>query len=285
MVADDTHLYLPSGFEPGRVYELVYRTRIAPVVGTGLLAVRDCVSFLRYAQGPENPCAGAIDWTFGFGVSQSSRFLRHFLHLGLNLDEENRQVFDGLLPHVGGARRGEFNHRFAQPSVQNTPSFGHLFPYADDEQVDPFTGRADGLLIHQRARGGMPKIFTVNTSAEYWRGDCSLLHTDPQGTHDVPLPADVRAYLFAGTQHGPGVLPLVSLNQNDGCRGAAALQLSGLQPLAAGRDRQSGPLGDRRSRTTGQRVILAWRTARRHGRRRSPPPSSAYRAPASPRPS
>ena len=40
-------------------------------------------------------------------------------------------AFDGLNPHVAGARRGEFNHRFAQPSVQPTPSFGHLFPFAE----------------------------------------------------------------------------------------------------------------------------------------------------------
>ena len=101
---------------PGKVYEVVYRTRRCPVVGAGLLAVRDCAAFLRYSDAADNPCAGRIDHAYAFGMSQSGRFLRHFLHLGLNVDEAGRQVYDGLHIHVAGARRGEFNHRYAQPS-------------------------------------------------------------------------------------------------------------------------------------------------------------------------
>jgi hypothetical protein len=51
----------------------------------------------------------------------------------------------------------------------------------------------------------VPKIFTTNTSAEYWRSDCSLIHTDPLGTRDVEPPAEERIYLIAGHQHGSGV--------------------------------------------------------------------------------
>jgi hypothetical protein len=54
----------------------------------------------------------------------------------------------------------------------------------------------------------LPKIVTINTSAEYWRGDCSLMHTDLAGARDVEPPAGTRNYLFASTQHGPGVVPL-----------------------------------------------------------------------------
>ena len=84
-----------------------------------------------------------------------------------------RQVFDGLMPLVAGERRGEFNQRFGQPSVQGTPGFGHLMPFTDDDQTDPLTGRTDGLLRRQRSLGGVAKIFSINTSAEYWRGGCS----------------------------------------------------------------------------------------------------------------
>ena len=70
---DDTRIWLQGGFEPGMVYELVYRTRVCPVVGTGLLAVRDAVSFLRHETGPSNPCAGRLQRTYGFGMSQSGR--------------------------------------------------------------------------------------------------------------------------------------------------------------------------------------------------------------------
>ena len=192
-VAPDTrYVYLPAGFEPGKVYDLVYTTAHAPVVGSGLLAVRDGAAFLRSASN-DNPLAGRIDWAIGFGVSQTARMLRHFLALGLNLDEAGQQVFDGVLPNVGGGRQGEFNHRFAQPSVQPTPSPGYATP-ADD----------GGLLERQRAVGGVPKVMQTNSSAEYWRGDAALLHTSLDGTHDLPPDPESRIYHFAGTQHDPG---------------------------------------------------------------------------------
>ena len=88
VVADAEHVWLDGGFEPFRFYELVYRTNRCPVVGAGLLAIRDFVSFLRFASSGEgNPCAGTIDHTIGFGVSQSGRVLRQFLYEGCNVDE------------------------------------------------------------------------------------------------------------------------------------------------------------------------------------------------------
>ncbi|MBI3971557.1 MAG: hypothetical protein HY332_09735 [Chloroflexi bacterium] len=252
-VPDDTHVWLEAGFAPGRIYEMIYRTRICPVVGTGLIAVRDCAAWLRYgtaaarevggwAVEAANPCAGRLTHAFAFGVSQTGRFLRHFLYLGLNLDEANRPVFDGLLPHVAGARRGEFNHRFAQPSAQAVRGFGHLMPFAFDDQTDPLTGETDGLLRRQRARSsalpaspapipGVPKIAATNTAAEYWRGDCSLLHTDLAGERDAELPDEVRVYHFAGTQHGPGSLPPIRVSPADGQRGVHRFNALDYAPL------------------------------------------------------
>jgi hypothetical protein len=231
-VPDPAYLWLEGGFEPGKVYEVVYRTNTCPVVGTGLLAMRDFTAFLHHGSAVDgNPCAGRIDRTHGYGVSQSGRFLRHFLYLGLNRDEEGRQVFDGLLPQVAGGRRGQFNHRFAQPSDQSTPSFGHLMPFADDPQTDPLTGETGGLLDRQRALGGVPKVYAVNTSAEYWRGDASLIHGDIAGTRDVEPPADVRCYLFAGTQHGPGSVPLQHVNAADGATGVNGFNAVDYSPL------------------------------------------------------
>ncbi|MHB8577291.1 MAG: alpha/beta hydrolase domain-containing protein [Dehalococcoidia bacterium] len=237
-VPDATRVWLEGGFEAGRLYEVVYRTRECPVVGSGLLAVRDAASYLRYGgveQG--NPGAGAIDHAYGFGASQSGRFLRHFLSLGLNLDEQRRQVFDGLLIHIAGARRGEFNHRFAQPSVAGSPSFGYLPPFMGgegDERTDPRSGGNDGVFSRQRRLGGMPRVFSTNTAAEYWRGDASLMHTETDGavvTRDVEPSADERIYLFAGTQHGPGELPLTKLNPLDGSRGLHAFNFVDYTPL------------------------------------------------------
>src|SRR5688500_11770323 len=39
VVADDSHVWLEGGFQAGLIYEVIYRTRICPVVGTGFLAV------------------------------------------------------------------------------------------------------------------------------------------------------------------------------------------------------------------------------------------------------
>lgn len=218
-VSDDTRVWLAGGFVPGRHYEVVYRTRICPIVGTGLLAVRDIVSFLRRDDTSANPCAGRIDHTYTFGASQSGRFLRTFVYFGLNVDEAGRQVYDGVMPHIAGARRGEFNHRYAQPSIQYTPSFGHLPPYTFDDQTDPLTGQTDGLLRRQRAIGGVPRIVSTNTAAEYWRGDGSLLHTDLAGERDVEPPAEARVYHLAGTQHTSGAPVLSSVSPIDGSRG------------------------------------------------------------------
>jgi len=209
---DDTHVRLEGGFRPGVIYELVYTTRVCPVVGTGLLALRDCVSFLRQGHAADgNPSAGRIRHTFGFGSSQCGRLLRDLLHLGLNLDESGRRVFDALLINVAGARGGEFNHRYAQPSVITIPSFGFVTPLSFDEATGPDAAGAGSLLGRQRARGGMLKIVTVNTSAEYWNREASLIHTDVKGTRDVEPPEEVRVYHFAGTKHGPG-----SIHPEDG---------------------------------------------------------------------
>jgi hypothetical protein len=208
-VADPTHIRLEGGFDPGRIYQVTYRTAGSPVAGAGMLAVRDIVSFLRYGgEADGNPSAGRFERAYAFGVSQSGRLLRHFVYLGLNLDEQGRQVFNGLLPLVAGARRGEFNERFAQPSRSQVPGLGHLMPFTDDNQTDPLTGRTDGLLRRQRALGGVPRIIALNSAAEYWRADCSLLHTDMTGEHDIEPPEDTRVYLLAGAQHMPGQLPL-----------------------------------------------------------------------------
>ena len=196
---------LDGGFEPGRIYDLLYTPRDCPVAGVGLLAVRDFASFARHDA--TSPIAGAVTHTFGQGISQCGRFLRTLMFLGLNVDEGGRQVFDGILAHIAGGRRGEFNQRYGQPSVQPTPSFGHLFPFADEPQTNPQTGEQAGLLDKLRERGVMPRVMYTDTSSEYWRGDAGLTHTTLADNSDADLPGDVRRYLFASTQHGPGLLP------------------------------------------------------------------------------
>ena len=230
--ADATHVSLAGGFEPGKIYELVYRAENPPLVGLGLLAVRDTAAWLRSGSAAAgNPCAGELDHAYVIGVSQTGRFLRHLLYLGLNEDEAAGKVFDGVIAHIAGARRGEFNQRFGQPSLNATSSVGSLFPFTDASAVDRVTGKRGAQLARLEARGTVPKIVAVNTSAEYWRGDASLVHSDVDGTRDVAPHPQTRLYLFAGCQHTPGTLPPPDADPNTGSRGRHTFNVVDYAPL------------------------------------------------------
>jgi hypothetical protein len=209
VVDDPTHVHLASGFQPGRIYELVYRAQDPAVVGIGLAAVRDIVSWARYEPRADFPVTTAL----AFGVSQSGRFLRHFLYQGFNTDEAGRKVFDGMLVHTAGAGRGSFNHRFAQPS-RDAHRFSafffptDVFPFTTRIQTDPETGITDGLLGSTAGRPEhRPKIFFTNTGYEYWGRAASLIHTSVDGRTDVPPPPSERIYHLAGGQHFIGGFP------------------------------------------------------------------------------
>jgi Alpha/beta hydrolase domain len=221
---DAGHVSVKGGFKPGVIYDVVYRSSNPLLVGASFLAVRDTAAFLRWGTAAEgNPCAGGLERAYLFGVSQSGRFLREMLYLGLDEDEQGRMVFDAVWPHVAGGRRGEFNLRFGQPSLNSAGTVGGLPPFNDE-----------GLFANLRKRGKQPKIFATNTSAEYWRGDASLIHTDDSGTRDAE-PADfVRTYLFAGTQHTPGAIPPPATDANTGARGANMFNIVDYAPLLRG---------------------------------------------------
>ncbi len=229
VVPDNTHLWLEKGFEPGRIYDLIYLSQPCRLAGAGLVAVRDFGSFL-HSDRADNPCAGQLDQVHVTGQSQCGRFLRTFFHLGLNRTEDQTMAYDGALIHIAGGRRGEFNHRGAQPSVQPTPSFGHLFPFADQSQTDPRTGRRDGLIERAGHDLGLPLVIYTNTSSEYWRGDASLAHTSVVDGSDVEPPSNTRHYLFASTQHGPGLLPLMDESLY-GARGGNWFNIIDYSPL------------------------------------------------------
>ena len=232
VVPDASHVYLSSGFRPGKVYQVIYTTMGAPISGCGLLATRDLGSFLKYGTaGQGNPCAGDLEYAYSFGVSQSGRFLRHFLYFGLNQDEQDRMVFDGLIPHVGGGKHGEFNHRFAQPSSQAARSPNSQFPYSDVAQTDPETGRTAGLLARLAAQGKVPKVMHTYTSSEYWGGHGALVHIDLTGSHDLEVPESVRIYHFGGCQHPMGTFPLQDKDARQGARGQQPFNWADYRPL------------------------------------------------------
>ncbi len=212
VVADPGRVWLEGGFQPHKIYEVVYAAENPTVVGLGPAAVRDAVSRLKNGGAEELGIAdGTIQRALGFGISQSGRFLRTFLYCGFNEDEEGRPAFDGVLSHVAGGGRGSFNHRFAQASRDGHPFLNKfyptdIFPFTDVSQTDPLSGATGGLLSHLDP-DVTPKIFYTNSSYEYWGRAASLIHTSVDGRRDVDPPDNVRIYSFAGAQHGPGRFP------------------------------------------------------------------------------
>ncbi|HSE91006.1 MAG TPA: alpha/beta hydrolase domain-containing protein [Candidatus Binatia bacterium] len=229
-------LYLRSSFKPGHIYEFIYPAKNPLVLGLGFAIVRDLVSFLRYemtdARGKPNPLATAkqavprsrfdrplyfppsrgenkrwgneitaIRYAYGWGRSQSGRFLRDLVYHGFNEDESHRKVFDAIAPHVAGGGRMFLNYEFARPvtsSQQHTNQLEpELFPHAYNILKDAQTGRRDGILKRPKTD---PYVFHTQTSTEYWQKRGCLAHTDGRG-RDVTPPDKVRIYVIASAQH------------------------------------------------------------------------------------
>lgn len=208
VVPDPGHIHLDGGFEKGRLYQITYTAAGAPVQGLAMAALRDAVSWLKHG-GAEagNPAPGRLRWAYGYGRSQTGRLLRTLIHEDLNLDEEGREALDGVIANVAGGMRGEFNQRFGQHSKDRNNMMRHLFPFTDQPAADPETGTKDALHARLDARGSRLKVYYTNTSAEYHRGDASLIHTDPDGVRDAAPGPHTRVYHFTGTEHGLGVWP------------------------------------------------------------------------------
>ena len=202
LVNDSHFMHLDGGFQPGKIYEVVYEAKDPAVAGVGLAAVRDFLSYLK-----NDPQATApVRRVYAVGISQSGRFLRHFLYQDFNADEQGRQVMDGVIAHVAGAGRGSFNHRFAQPSRDAQPLSSiffptDLFPYTDLPETDVETGETGGLLDAVSKSHTAPKMFFSNTSYEYWGRAASLIHTSADGMKDETPGEDARIYFLAGLQH------------------------------------------------------------------------------------
>jgi len=127
------------------------------------------------------------------------------------------------MPHIAGAARSDVNTRFSQ--AVGLDQFAALkFPFTDAPERDAATNRTDGVLAKYSA-DQQPKIIYTNSSVEYWGTGraAALIHTSIDGKSDLTLPANVRVYHFAGTQHGPAAFPPRSeLGQGPNARGVGA---------------------------------------------------------------
>ena len=211
---DACSIHLAGGFIKGQMYEAVYQGVRPPVAGLGLAAVRDFVAYLKYGGVPSElfDPERAKPRVIGYGYSQSARFLRQYVYQGFTADEDGRSTFDGLFIASAGAGRGSFNHRYAMPgeagnSVMSDLRPVDLFPFTDDDEVDPVTGQRDGLLDVAKRSGTLPKIFYTFSSSEYWARAGSLTYTTTDAIHELPIDPNARLYFFAGTPHAHGPFP------------------------------------------------------------------------------
>ncbi len=154
---DPKHLCMPAGFQPGILYELIYRAKDPLVLGIGFAATRDLGAYLR------QPGQTAIIE----GSSQSGRMIRSLIALGFNENEQGIRVFDGAYPHIGGGLM-PLNARFGQPVRAWGEQTDHLypaydFPFTYGRQSDPLTGRTQGLLDRCDETNTCPRIFHVAT--------------------------------------------------------------------------------------------------------------------------
>jgi hypothetical protein len=199
----------PAGFDAGALYEFIYTARDPAVQGIAFAALRDVAVFLRRERGAANPLAVdgrvAVDRAVLHGISQSGRFVRDYLYLGFNEDEQGRQVYDAMLPHIPGSRRTFTNARFAQPGRNPTPHGDRhypadQFPFTYAVTEDHLTGQRDGLMRRCRISATCPRVMQTDSEYEFWGARASLVVTDTRGNH-VDLPPEVRAYMLTGHPH------------------------------------------------------------------------------------
>ncbi len=214
--ASDTQICYPAQFQPGKLYELIYRAKDPGVFGFGFAAARDVGAFFKARAnddaGKANPTYRTGTKSIILGTSQSGRMIRSMIHLGFNHGEDGKRVYDGAYPHIGGGLM-PLNVRFSQPGRAWGDQVDHLypaydFPFSYTRQPDPITNRTQGVLDRCNETNTCPRIFHVATALEVWEGRQSLGLTDPLGRRDIADPANVRTFIMASTQHGSAAYPL-----------------------------------------------------------------------------
>ncbi len=206
---DATQICLKNGFEPTRLYQVVFTAADPYVLGIGFAAWRDVGVFFKRAladdAGTPNPIARGVTHSIARGISQSGNFLRGWLHLGFNRDEAGAMVHDGLWPIIAG-RRIALNFRWAQPDgVLELYQAGSEGPQWWLPQADPLRGiPAAGILDRCSATRTCPKIIEHFGSAEVWALKLTPEWVGTEGKSDLPLPDNVRRYYIGSSTHGGG---------------------------------------------------------------------------------
>ena len=199
---DPSRICVNDAFRSDRLYELVYTAKDPLVLGVGLAATRDIVSFFRHARadasGTPNPVAGAVE-TRSASETRSPAISSALHHLGFNQDTRNRIVWDGAFPRIA-ARQTPINVRFALPGAAGSTSPAAMASSGGRITRPRRVAEGGGSPRSVHRDEDLPKIVEAFGSSEFWglRMSPDLIGTD--ATADLPLPADVRRYYYPSTR-------------------------------------------------------------------------------------
>ena len=200
---DGKSVRMAAGFEPKKIYEVVYRAQDPPVVGVGPAAMRDTISKIKYG--------GASELGLAQGAIKRAHRVRHLAerplsaHLSL-LRLQRRRVAPQGVRRRDAARRGQRPRQLQSPlraavarrasrtSTSSTRPTSFRSP--TPSRRDPETGVTDGLLTHATKPAFQPNIFYTNSSYEYW-GRAASLYPHDRRRHEGRAAAGQRARLSA----------------------------------------------------------------------------------------
>jgi hypothetical protein len=199
-------LCLKNGFDPAKLYQLVYTVKDPYVLGAGTAAFRDVASFFRYASAADgNVLAGRVNKAIIRGSSQSGNFTRHYIFLGMNEDESGRIVHDGAWPLIAG-RRVANNSRWGQPDgvleLYQMGSEGPQWWAKYEDHVRDLPKR--GILDRCKRTDTCPRIIETFGGAEVFALKMTTSWVGTDAKKDIPLPSNVRRYYLPSSTHGGG---------------------------------------------------------------------------------
>jgi hypothetical protein len=137
-------------------------------------------------------------------------YMREFLYLGFNEDEEERRVFDGATILSAAAHRLFANVQFASPTYYSGQDQHHdytsnaIAPFTFGVTTDPLTGAKDGILKRPKTD---PLVMQIDEELVFWQWKASLNVVDSAG-RPIKTPENVRLYFQNGFGHisGTGLL-------------------------------------------------------------------------------
>jgi hypothetical protein len=206
----ETDICLFDGFKANKIYELKYQAKNPIVMGLAHAVARDIGSFLRFEPrdeaGNPNPLMEdktKISRAYLSGTSSTGMYMREFLYLGFNEDEDGKKVYDGVTVYSGGAHRLFANVQFASPTYYSGQdqhqdyTSNAIPPFTFAVTKDPVTGLRDGILKRPRTD---PLVMQIDEELVFWQWKASLNVVDSSGK-SLPIPPNVRLYFQGGWGH------------------------------------------------------------------------------------